>query len=277
MSNRSRTLEEAYEISLYQELILENKKHKIQPRPSQGFAKPVQSPKSHNTHVQNQQQGQKLENKCYKCHNPWVPGHRCREKAVHTITGEEVVYPLEAWPVDTDDEVEVQMQELLLQSFETDNKQEDVRISLHAIGEARSLDLIRIQGEVNGVPVIALVDCGSTHSFVDPKVVEKAGFKASQTKPMEITVANGSKMYCDEKCDGFTWVMQGQEFKYYLKIMGIGTYEMLLGGDWLKKVGPILLDVGSLALTMVKDGKKVVLGLECKKEERKISRICFIY
>lgn len=42
MSNISRTLEEAYEIHLYQELILENKKHKIQPRPSQGFAKPVQ-------------------------------------------------------------------------------------------------------------------------------------------------------------------------------------------------------------------------------------------
>lgn len=171
----------------------------------------------------------------------------------------------EAWPVDTNDEVEVEMQNLLLQSSENDNKQEDVRISLHAIGEARSLDLIRIQGKVNGVPVTALVDSGSTHSFVDPKVVEKAGLKVSETKPMEITVANGSKMFCDKKCDGFTWVMQGQEFQYDIKIMEIGTYEMLLGGDWMKKVRPVLLDMGSSTLTMVRDGKKVVFqGLKDK-------------
>jgi hypothetical protein len=40
------------------------------------------------------------------------------------------------------------------------------------------------------------------------------------------------------------------------KNRGNCTYEMLLGGNWLKVVGPIFLDIGSLALTMVKDGQR---------------------
>lgn len=51
MSNRPRTLEEAYEISVYQELIQENRKNKMQPKPNHSFHKPVQTTKSNNTHV----------------------------------------------------------------------------------------------------------------------------------------------------------------------------------------------------------------------------------
>jgi hypothetical protein len=46
---------------------------------------------------------------------------------------------------------------------------EEVRISLHAIGESRNIDLIRLRGDVKGTSITALVDSGSTHTFVDPK------------------------------------------------------------------------------------------------------------
>lgn len=54
--------------------------------------------------------------------------------------------------------------------------------------------------EVKGAPITALVDSGSTHTFVDPEVIKKACFAVFKTNPMVITVANGEKMHCDTKC-----------------------------------------------------------------------------
>lgn len=123
---------------------------------------------------------------------------------------------------------------------------EEVRISLHAIGEHESLDLVRIAGEVNGVPVIALVDSGSTHSFVNPEIVKQAGYNSVPTKPMEITVSDDGKIYCQHKCDDMLWVMQGRKFQFDLKVLKVGSYDLLLGGDWIKKEGPILFDLSAL-------------------------------
>jgi hypothetical protein len=47
--------------------------------------------------------------------------------------------------------------------------------------QGRKLDFLRLKGEVKGrLPIKALVDSGSTHTFVDPKVVEKAGFSKNR-------------------------------------------------------------------------------------------------
>jgi hypothetical protein len=129
-------------------------------------------------------------------------------------------------------------------------EQEEERIYLHAIGENQSLDLIRIAGEVNGVPVIALVDSGSTHSFVDPKIVKQAGYDSTPTKPMEITVANGAKMYCEHKCDGMLWVMQGKEFQFDMKVLEVGSYEGEIGFCCYKKEGPILFGISAPSITL---------------------------
>ncbi|KAJ4765914.1 polyprotein [Rhynchospora pubera] len=137
--------------------------------------------------------------------------------------------------------------ELLLPEPVTSKEHEEFRISLHATGE------------VNGVSVIALVDSGSTHSFVNPKIVKQSGYSPTLTKPMEITVANRGKMYYEQKCDDMLWVMCGQEFQFDLKVMEIGSYDLLLGGDWIKKEGPILLDVGAPSITLIKGEMKIVL------------------
>ena len=55
--------------------------------------------------------------------------------------------------------------------------------------------------------------------------MKRAGYDSTPYKPMEITVANGAKMYCEHKCDGMLWVMQGKEFQFDMKVMEVGSYE----------------------------------------------------
>jgi hypothetical protein len=48
---------------------------------------------------------------------------------------------------------------------------EEVVVSLHATHSKHSLSTLRFKGAIGKVPVCALVDRGSTHSFVDPIVL----------------------------------------------------------------------------------------------------------
>jgi hypothetical protein len=40
--------------------------------------------------------------------------------------------------------------------------------------------------------LVALVDTGSTTSFMDPSVVEKSDIKVNNHDPLKVTVANGN-------------------------------------------------------------------------------------
>jgi hypothetical protein len=72
-----------------------------------------------------------------------------------------------------------------------------------------------------------------------------AGYDSTPYKPMEITVANGAKMYCEHKCDGMLWVMQGNSFQFDMKVMEVGSYEGEIGFSCYKKEGPIILSTSA--------------------------------
>ncbi|KAJ4777533.1 polyprotein [Rhynchospora pubera] len=257
LSTRPRNLKEVYESSIYQEMLVELKrKQKMRPHTQQNSTKTIAANKNY---ILSGIKTAKEAKECYRCHGPWFPGHKCNLKAVNAVVVDS--NDEDAWPESFGEEKEEleNPSQVLLPAPENQYDNEEMRISLHAMGENRNLDLIRLRGEVKGTPITALVDSGSTHTFVDPKVIEKTGFQVTKINPMVITVANGEKMQCDTKCEGFTWCMQGNEFAFDVRVMQIGAYDMLSGGDWIRKMGPILLDVKSLTLAMIKEGNKIEL------------------
>ncbi|KAJ4773419.1 polyprotein [Rhynchospora pubera] len=105
---------------------------------------------------------------------------------------------------------------------------------------------------------------------------------------MSIIVADGDKMQCNLECKGFKWTLQNHEFQFDLKVMDMEAYEMLLGGDWMRHVGPVLLDFENLTLSLRMNGKKlkfqgvgkkatvsVIVGQELEPEMQK-GELCFI-
>ncbi|KAJ4775101.1 polyprotein [Rhynchospora pubera] len=229
--------------------------------------------------------GQKQENKCHKCGDKWFRGHQCQQKGLHLVEAEEG-----AWPDESTDEEDKwqQLEDEPNVDITEHDESEGVQVSLHAIGEVNSIDLIKIKGEVHGFPIIALVDSGSTHSFISPKVIQKIGIIPEHITPMSITVANGAKMQCKLECKDLKWKLQDQEFQFNLKVMDMGVYEMLLGGDWMRSVGPVLLDFKNLTLGLRRDSKKlkfqgvgrkasvrVIVGQELEPTIQK-GELCFI-
>lgn len=82
-----------------------------------------------------------------------------------------------------------------------------------------------------GMPITILVDSGATHSFVDPKIVKQVRLEIQEHSVLEVSVANGERMYCNQVCRKLRWFMQGHQFEYDLRVLKLGGCDMILGGD----------------------------------------------
>ncbi|KAL2461068.1 Uncharacterized protein Adt_44488 [Abeliophyllum distichum] len=69
-----------------------------------------------------------------------------------------------------------------------------MQISLNALMGTFVHKTIRIPGKVRGRNIYILIDSGSTHSFIDDKLVQALGFQTDKSRPLTVTVANGQKL-----------------------------------------------------------------------------------
>ena len=60
---------------------------------------------------------------------------------------------------------------------------------------------------------MVLFDSGSTHSFIDEGTTKKMCCELSNTQPLSVTVANGSKVLSRLACLVFCWMMHGEAFE----------------------------------------------------------------
>ncbi|KAL2235351.1 UNVERIFIED_CONTAM: Transposon Ty3-G Gag-Pol polyprotein [Sesamum indicum] len=135
----------------------------------------------------------------------------------------------------------------------------DVSVSLHAMKGDFHYRTLRLEGTVEDKEILILIDSGSTHCFLDEKVVNLLGCKPERTHPMMVRVADGSKLISQLACHKFSWEIQGHKFTHPIKLIKLGGYDLVLGYDWLGLHNPIELDFHQGKVTLSQDSNKVVL------------------
>ncbi|KAL0420985.1 UNVERIFIED_CONTAM: Transposon Ty3-G Gag-Pol polyprotein [Sesamum latifolium] len=140
----------------------------------------------------------KEKNLCYKCDEPYSPGHRCRIRQVHMMLSEEEAKAYE--------EAEDQIEE--------PPDSEDAIVSFLAMRGNVSSKTLRINGQVNGKDMHMLIDSGSTHCFIDEKVVQVLGCRLEPTTPVTVRIADGGRVISKFFCPTFCWEVQGHHFSH---------------------------------------------------------------
>ncbi|KAJ3687882.1 hypothetical protein LUZ61_017046 [Rhynchospora tenuis] len=130
---------------------------------------------------------------------------------------------------------------------------------------------MKFKGKIGNVPVCALLDSGSTHSFVNPNVFQEVECNLIQTAPMVVTVANGARMVTDLQCEALQFSIQGHTFEKDVRVLDVTGYDMILGLDWLTSLGPMQVDWGAGRIAF-KQGDKDV-QLQVREEVAKIKFI----
>lgn len=156
---------------------------------------------------------------CFKCGEKWGPGHKC-PKSVQLYILEEL---LEVFQIGDANEGEAE---------EGDSgSEEELVISECAMTGSSGRKTIRLEGLIQKHHLLILVDSGSTSNFLAERVVEKLNLPVRGTTLSQVTIADGGKMTCAKVAPGVEWWCQGQSFVTDLKLLPLGSYDMILGMD----------------------------------------------
>nr|GMC64213.1 Transposon Ty3-G Gag-Pol polyprotein [Ipomoea batatas] len=183
---------------------------------------------------------------CYNCDQRWSNNHRCRTRFLMLMgTG--------------DDDIE----DPLLQEDTIVHGQDDIISgdisslnSLAGPGNPRSLKLL---GEVNGQKLQILIDSGSTHNFVQPKIAEQLQLHALKVTPFRVYVGNGDSLACSHSCKQVPLTLHGTEFLIDFFVLPIRGSDMVLGIQWLRGLGKVEHDYANMSMQFEWKGQQVKL------------------
>ncbi|KAF8409204.1 hypothetical protein HHK36_005278 [Tetracentron sinense] len=178
---------------------------------------------------------------CYNCDEKFALGYKCKVQKLFLMEGN--------WPEEASDEQEV---ELAVDDAQQDGVQEEAawqpEISLHAIAGSHTPQTMRVKGRLGKATVMVLVDSGSTHNFMDPTVARKTNLTVIKGGRFEVTVANGDQLPCSGRCLNVEMVIQGVLISADFYLLGLGGCDVVLGAQWLQKLGPITWDFTNLTM-----------------------------
>jgi hypothetical protein len=115
-------------------------------------------------------------------------------------------------------------------------------ISISAVTGITSSMTMHLAVSVAGNRVRALVDSGSTHCFIAAATARRAGLVPLPRPGLTVGVANGDRVTCDGVCPAVPITIGDKHFVVDIFIIALGGYELVLGCQWLRTLGPILWD-----------------------------------
>lgn len=196
---------------------------------------------------------------CFKCGDKYFPGHQCKVKVQMLLGQEELM----------SEEISVDKGESVTQVSEGEVVTEEAIVSMHVTSSNPQISTMRFKGQIGNTLVIALVDSESTHIFIDPVVLKGQKCNIVATNPMTVMVANRERMATNSKCALIKFTIQGQKCTGELKLLQIRGYDIILGLDWLSKLGPMKIDWRNKWFE--RDGNPVNLHVQ---EENELITMC---
>eukprot|EP00253_Pinus_taeda_P011854 PITA_11854 len=96
--------------------------------------------------------------------------------------------------------------------------------------------MVEFEGKISNLSIDVLIDPGATLSYVSPKVVEHCKLSSERFKnPWLVQLATGAKRQVLAKINNCSLSIAGQPITADLNVLPLGSYDILIGMDWLEK------------------------------------------
>ena len=97
-----------------------------------------------------------------------------------------------------------------------------------------------VKGFFKKLPLTILIDYGSTHNFIDPRIAKHADCFVHPCSSFELMIANGDTLPCKGKCRNVHISMGDYNLRSDMFALTLGGCDVVLGAQWLRTLGPIL-------------------------------------
>jgi hypothetical protein len=101
--------------------------------------------------------------------------------------------------------------------------------------------MIEVEGKINDQPIVISIDSRASHSYLDLKMVERFHLsRRNLGKPWLVLLATREKRKIYEMVKACPMEMNVMRTKVDLNIIPLGSYDYLIGMDWLEEHHAIL-------------------------------------
>jgi hypothetical protein len=159
---------------------------------------------------------------CYHCTEKYTTDHKCAGKGVFLIEMDD----------DADEE----------------SMPEELGISLHALTRIDVGNTMKLPVIINGVSLVALVDSGSTHTFIQEGLVDKLGLTVECRSGLSVKVANGDRVPSIGVCRQVAISIDKDTFDISCYTLTMDGFDVVLGVQWLRTLGQILWNFANLTM-----------------------------
>jgi hypothetical protein len=185
---------------------------------------------------------------CYNCDDKYFPGHKCKEQNIFMAISEDIL----------EEDVETP---LVSESPETtditppsDPLEVELVISLNSLTGFSAPQTLKLIDYIKHRKVIILVDSGSTHNFIHRHIAQETHCYIHVINNFQIMIANGGSMKCGGHCENVRLQIGDYHLKSHMFAIDMGGCDIVLGADWIRTLGPILMDFKELTMQFDQEG-----------------------
>ncbi|PNY13662.1 retrotransposon-related protein [Trifolium pratense] len=193
---------------------------------------------------------------CFKCGGKWHPTmHKCPERSLRVlILGE-------GETMNEEGEI-VNMEDVEAESDEDEEVECKLMGVLGSMGESHTM---KVEGRIQNVDLLVLIDSGASHNFISPKVTTALGLAITPTPARNIKLGDGHKVSTKGICEGVMMKMGESEVVVDAYVLELGGMDMVLGVSWLSTLGKVVMDWKAMTMQFTSNDKEVQLQGLCNK------------
>jgi hypothetical protein len=178
----------------------------------------------------------------YNCNDKYFMGHKCKEHNLFMAISEDVLEE------DVETPFVFESPEPMNITPPSDLPEVEPVISLNSLTSFSAPQTLKIIGYINHRKVIILVDSGSTHNFIHRRIAQETHCYIHVVNNFQIMIDNGSSMKCGWRCENVCLQIGDYHLKSHMFVIDMGGCDIVLGANWLRTLGPILMDFKELTM-----------------------------
>jgi hypothetical protein len=192
----------------------------------------------------------KLKLLCYNCDGKYFPRHKCKEQNIYMAILEDVL----------EEEVKAPLVSMSLEPTDmtppSDPPKVEPVISINDLTRFSAPQTIKLIGYINHRKFIILVDSGSTHNFIHYHIVQETNCYICAVNNFQIMIANGGSMKYRGRCENVHLQIGEYHLKSHMFSINMGSCDITLGAEWVRNLGPILMDFKELTMQFDQEGQQ---------------------
>lgn len=133
-----------------------------------------------------------------------------------------------------------------------------VELSINSVVRLTTLGMMKLNGKL-GQKEVVLIDSGASHNFISTKIVQQLDLTPSGTPGYGVIIGSGLTVKGKDVCKQIPLKLQSMlEVEDFLPLE-LGSSNVILGIQWLQKLGRMQVDWNTLTMTVDTTGTKVTL------------------